>query len=166
MQQTLHLLIVDRERRSALATICGSRWLLPLVSGSERMRAGPLVLNLLTEHGFHGDVVGQWLGRLASTSEEMEWLMVVDAQRQSRDSMLASTCWTSLRLLQSTPSVLGYQDWALKRALADDLPSVIGPFGSMTWLDDIRAWIDVAAGPLTGSPVCYKATPTEVVLSA
>jgi hypothetical protein len=34
----------------------------------------------------------------------------------------------------------------------------------MTWFDDVRKWLKVVAGPPIGSPICYKATPYEVVL--
>src|SRR5947209_8513994 len=164
MQQLLHLLIVDRDRREGLATMCGSRWLLPIVRCPERMRAGPLAARWLAERGFNGHVVGQWLGRLTSTNDAMDWLVVVDVRETSRDATPPDTCWVSLAQLKSSASLLDYQQWAVEKAVQTDLPCVAGPFGSMTWFDRVREWLNVVAGPLTGPPLCYTATPYEVVL--
>jgi hypothetical protein len=165
MQQLLHLLIVDRDRREALATMHGSRWLLPIACCTERTRAGPLAARWIAEHGVTGYVIGQWLGRVAPANDAMDWLVVVDACRSRQAAAPPNRCWTALERLQDSASLLDYQTWAVEKAGREDLPCVAGPFGSMTWFDDAREWMNVVAGgPLTGSPICYKATPYEVVV--
>src|SRR5437660_6431353 len=104
MQQCLHLLIVDRDRREALATRCGSRWLLPMLCGPERIRAGLLVSCWIAERGLGGAVIGQWLGRVSSTQQAMDWLVIVDARRSARAVAPPHTGWTPLECLKSSPS--------------------------------------------------------------
>ena len=164
MQQLLHLLIVDRERREGLATMRGSRWLLPIVCCPECTRAGPLAVRWLAERGLTGHVVGQWLGRITPPVRVMDWLVVVDARRLRLSAAPPDMRWTRLEQLKASASLVDYQQWALEKAVPRDLPCVAGPFGSMTWFDDARDWLNVLAGPPTDSPVCYKATPYEVVL--
>jgi hypothetical protein len=164
MQQFLHLLIVNRDRRQGLATLHGSRWLLPVVCCTERTRAGPLAVRWITEHGIAGHVVGQWLGRLSPANAAMDWLVILDSRTLRHSVAPPGMRWTPLEHLQSSGSLLDYQQWALRKAVPNDLPFVAGPFGSMTWLDGARDWLNVVVGPLTGSPICYKATPYEVVL--
>jgi hypothetical protein len=164
MQQLLHLLIVDRDRREGLATVHGSRWLLPIVCCTERMRAGPLAARWIAEHGLTGHVIGQWLGRGGPAQDAMDWLVVVDVRLLRQTAAPPDLRWTPLEQLKTSDSLLDYQQWALEKAVTDDVPRVAGPFGSMTWFDEAREWTNVVAGPLTGSPICYKATPYEVVL--
>src|SRR5258708_10917814 len=164
MQQLLHLLIVDRDRRRSLATVHGARWLLPIVCCTERMRAGPLAAGWLAERGLSGDVVGQWLGRLTPTNDAMDWLVVVDARAPRGLATVPDLRWVSLEHLKSSASILDYQHWALEKAIPRDVPSSAGPFGSMTWFDEVREWLEIVAGPLSGSPVFYKVTPYEVVV--
>jgi hypothetical protein len=164
MQQYLHLLIVNRDRRQGLATVHGSRWLLPIVCCTERTRAGPLAARWIAEHGLAGHVVGQWLGRLSPAHDAMDWLVVVAARPERHGAAPPGMRWTPLERLKTSNSLLDYQRWALEKAVTDDVPCVAGPFGSMTWFDEAREWMSVVAGPLTGSPICYKATPHEVVV--
>jgi hypothetical protein len=164
MQQLLHLLIVNPDRRECLAALHSQRWLLPIASCTERARAGPLIARWLAEHGLPGQVIGQWLGRVSAANDAMDWLVIVDARGVRSDPAPAGMYWTPFEELQSSDSLLDYQQWALRKAVLHDLPSVPGPFGSMTWLDEVRDWLNVVAGPLTGPPICYKATPYEVVL--
>lgn len=164
MQQLLHLLIVDRDRREGLATVRGSRWLLPIVCCSERTRAGPLAAAWIAEHGFAGHMIGQWLGRVTPASDAIDWLVVVDARHTSRDAAPSDMRWTPLEHLKASASLLDYQQWALEKAVPNDLPLVAGPFGSMTWFDGVREWANSVCGALADPPICYKATPYEVVL--
>jgi hypothetical protein len=164
MQQLLHLLIVDRHRREALATLHDSRWLLPIACCTERMRAGPLAARWIAGHGLTGNVMGQWLGRVTAANDAMDWLVVVDARPVRRTATASGMCWTPLAQLKSCTFLIDYQQWAMQKSIPDDLPCLSGPFGSMTWLDQVREWVNVVAGPLTDLPVCYKATPYEVVL--
>jgi hypothetical protein len=164
MQQFLHLLIVDRDRREGLATAYGPRWLLPIVRCTERTRAGPLAGHWIAEHGLAGEVIGQWLGRVGPASDAMDWLVVIAVRPERHGVAPPGMRWTPLGHLKSSASLLDYQQWALKNAVPRDLPFVAGPFGSMTWFDEVRDWLEVAAGPLTGPPISYKATPYEVVL--
>jgi hypothetical protein len=164
MQQFLHILIVDRDRCEGLATVCGSGWLLPIVRCPERTRAGPLAAGWLAEHGLSGDVIGQWLGHLTPANDAMDWLMVVDARSPRESAAIQDLRWVPLEQLQSSASFLDYQQWALEKAIPRDVPMMAGPFGSMTWFDELRGWLEMAAGTLSGSPVFYKVTPHEVVL--
>ena len=163
MQQFLHLLIVDRDRRRGLASAHDSRWLLPSVCCTERTRAGPLAARWMAEHGLAGHVIGQWLGRLGPTQDAMDWLVVVDARVPRQGAALPDIRWVPLERLKSSTSLLDYQQWALRKAVPNDLPFVAGAFGTMTWFDEAREWLNLVAGPLAGSPICYKATPCEVV---
>jgi hypothetical protein len=164
MQQLLHLLIVDRDRREALATVHGSRWLLPIACCTERTRAGPVAARWLVEHGLAAHVIGQWLGRVTPANDAMDWLVVIDARPLRGAAAPPDMRWMPLEHLQTSASLLDYQLWAVEKAVRGDLPCVAGPFGSMTWFDEAREWMNVIAGPLTDPPVCYKATPYEVVL--
>jgi hypothetical protein len=164
MQQFLHLLIVDRDGRQGLAAVHGSRWLLPVIRSTERTRAGPLAVRWIAEHGLAGHVIGQWLGRLSPANNAMDWLVIVDARPARSGVAPPGMRWTPLERLQSSASLLDYQQWTLTKAVPDDLPRVAGPFGSMTWFDDVRAWLTVVAGLPIAPPICYKATPYEVVL--
>jgi hypothetical protein len=164
MQQVLHLLIVDRDRCRGLATVHDSRWLLPVVRCPERTRGGPLAGRWLAERGLDGDVIGQWLGGLTPTNDAMDWLVVVDARWAREPAMVPDLGWVSLEQLKSSASVVDYQRWAVEKAILRDVPSIAGPFGSMTWLDEARKWVTAVVGPATASPICYKATPYEVVL--
>ncbi|MCU1384445.1 MAG: hypothetical protein JWL71_3142 [Acidobacteria bacterium] len=164
MEQILHVLIVDRDRREGLATVRGSRWLLPIVCCTERMRAGPVVAGWAAERGVDGPVVGQWLGRLTPTNDAIDWLVIVDARAARRGGMPRDLQWVPLEHLKSSPSIADYQRWALEQAIPGEVPSIAGPFGSMTWFDEACDWLQMVAGPLSGSPVFYKITPHEVVL--
>ena len=164
MKQHLNLLIVDRDRRSALAATCGSRWLLPVLTCGERTRAGPLAARWCAERDVTGDVAGQWLGRV--TSDAIDWLVVVAAAPDTIVSD-ASLEWRSLDALMSHPPVLEYQQWALGRTLAHGgLPSVEGPFGNLWWPDQVRAWIGAAVGSRLTSSTPYRAGAHEIVLGA
>ena len=164
MQQILHLLIVDRERRMALATWYGSRWLLPVIICRETVRAAPLIARWCTQHDVANDVAGQWLGRVAQNATD--WLMAIPARSGCGppDSTLQ---WVCLDALASAASVLEYQTWALRTSLGRGvLPSVAGPFGDLEWPEGVRTWIASVAGspPSTWTP--YRVSAHEVVLGA
>jgi hypothetical protein len=164
MHQLIHLLIVDRDRLRTLAGWHRSRWLLPVIATTERVRAAPLAARWLADRGIRGAVVGQWLGRTAANDRAMDWLLVVDAIAASATIVPNDMRWTPLRALMPADALLDYQQWAVKMAIREDLPSVNGPFGSMTWLEAVREWICDADGPLLHEPSVYKATAYEVVL--
>jgi len=164
MQQILHLLVVDRDRCEGLATACGSRWLLPIVCCTERMRPGPLAANWLAERGISGDVIGQWLGHLTSRDDAMDWLVVIDARPTRGLATPSGLRWLQLEHLKSSASIIEYQTWALRKAMAGGVPSTTGPFGSMVWFDHVRDWVETVAGALSAPPVSYKITPYEVVV--
>src|SRR2546425_11480865 len=107
MRQYLHLLVVDRRRRTALTAVYGARWLLPMVSGAERARAAPLALGWAADHGVTGDVVGQWLGRVTPDGAAVDWLIVIVSDEAR--SALPGASWTPLGVLRSSPSLLDYQ---------------------------------------------------------
>jgi hypothetical protein len=164
MQQILHLLVVDRDHREGLATACGLRWLLPIVCCTERMRPGPLAANWLAERGISGDVIGQWLGHLTSRNDAMDWLVVVNARPTRGLATPPGLRWLPLQHLKSAASIIEYQTWALRKAMAGDVPSTTGPFGSMQSFDGVRDWVETIAGALSAPPVFYKIMPYEVVL--
>jgi hypothetical protein len=163
MRQIIHLLVVDSERRAALAARIGSRWLLPVLSCAERVRVPPLAARWCEGRGIRADVAGQWLGRV--TEQGTDWLMVV-ATRANRQVCDAGLAWTSFDALTSNESVVEYQQWALGCVL-DRVrpPSVSGSFGNLTWPDRARAWITAVAGaPFAVTP--YRVGAHEVVLGA
>jgi hypothetical protein len=164
MKQILHLLIVDRNRRAALAATCGSRWLLPVVTCDERTRAVPLIVRWCAEHLVIGDVAGQWLGRVTSTG--IDWLVAIDA-RLERSSPEPALQWMPLDTLSPAMSVLEYQQWAVERTLArGPLPSVEGPFGKFWWPDEARAWVGRVVGSAVESLTPYRTGAYEVVVGA
>ncbi len=165
MPQLLHLLIVDHRERTALVARYGSRWLLPLLSSRERTRVDPLITRWLAEQGLVGSVTGHWLGRLARAQDSMDWLVVVDASPGTRSTNPELT-WTSLDTLVSGRSVLEYQQWAVAASLqCGSLPSVPGPFGNLTWMDDVGVWIrSVTGAQKLGATIPYRVTAYEVVL--
>lgn len=153
MQQTLHILIVDCERGLALATCYGHRWMLPVLCAPERLRAGPHVLEHVAKQGIPGTFVGQWLGRLSQpptpASSTVDWLAVVRARdsatrarnRKATARLPGNRVWMPLRALRNLDSWIPYQQWAVRAATATELPSVNGPFGSTTWVDEVREWV-------------------------
>jgi hypothetical protein len=164
MRQYLHLLVVDRRRRMALTAAYGTRWLLPMVYGADRARAGPLALRWAAERGLGGEVVGQWLGRVMPDGATVDWLIVIASD--DRTNVAPGTNWTPLRMLKSSPSLLDYQQWAMRMATSNTaLPSVPGPFGALTWLDEIKRWVATVLGIPDIGPVCpHRTTANEVVL--
>jgi hypothetical protein len=161
MRQVLHLLIVDRARRAALAATHGSRWLLPVMTCDEKARAAPLVARWCAQRDVASDVAGQWLGRVGQTTTD--WLMAIPA-RTACPAVDATLEWIPLDTLASSASVLDYETWALARSLGRGaLPSVDGPFGNLEWPEAVRTWIAESAGsPHAWTP--YRASAHEVVL--
>jgi len=131
-----------------------------------------MVLRWAGERGMLGHVIGQWLGRMAQTGDAVDWLAVFQASNQDKlpaTSILSDHRWTPLASLKASSSWLGYQQWALARALSTaGLPQVPGPFGTTTWIDEIESWLDEVAGPrrcrLREGIVPYRITAFEVVL--
>lgn len=145
-----------------MATRHGSRWLLPVISCGEMVRAAPLVARWCAERAVASDVAGQWLGRVGH--DATDWLMASPARAGCRaDDPLE---WMALDALSSGASVVDYQTWALSASLRRGaLPSVEGPFGNLDWPEDIRVWIGQFAGsPHAWTP--YRVGPHEVVLGA
>jgi hypothetical protein len=166
MHQSLHLLIVDREDGEALATWHASRWLLPVLYIPERARAGPLALQWLLQRGIAGNVIGQWLGRATRGADAIDWLVVIDAGAHERLPATADLRWMPLQSLTTSAALLDYQDWALARTMSSGaLPCVPGPFGSMTWLEEVKIRVaEVIGAPIGATVVPYRTTPNEVVV--
>ena len=165
MQQLLHLLIVDPARREACVTWHGRHWLLPILRCDERARATCSISRWMAEQGVAADVIGQWLGRLSPDGNSIEWLVVVRASREA--SAQSPLCWAALESLQSSPPVVQYQSWAVERVTSGPtLPSVPGPFGTLTWMDDVCTW---ACGALAttsiGAVTPLRACAHEAVLA-
>jgi hypothetical protein len=164
MQQTMHLFIVDRDRGAVLAATYGSKWLLPVLTCVERVRAAPLVARWCLERGVIGDVAGQWPGRV--TAIGMDWLVAIAITRGSAIG-IPELQWRSLDTLAATPAVLDYQQWATGRTLKrGDVPYLSGPFGNLSWPGEVRAWIGRAVGSAVESLTAYRAGPHEVVVGA
>lgn len=164
MRQILHLLIVDPDRSTCLAARFGSRWLLPVLTCGERVRADRHALRWADRRGVEADVVGQWLGRVAS--DGADWLMVLTVRREA-DLQDPQLCWTPIDTLTPASALLDYQAWALARSLArGDRPSVRGPFGWLGWPAAVTAWIERVTGSPCGRPVPYRSSAHEIVLGA
>jgi hypothetical protein len=162
MRQILHLLIVDTDK-AVLATWHGSRWLLPVLTCAERVRAAPAVMRWITERGIKGEVLGQWLGRIAP--EASDWLMVIRATAQ-RSASEQAPGWTPLDTLSSATPLIEYQGWSVRKSLEHgSRPSVPGPFGRVTWLDGVRRWMGASASSTPSEVTPYRVTAHEVVLS-
>jgi hypothetical protein len=164
---SLHLLIVDFERHAALVAQPGGRWILPVLCAPERARLGPLLLEWAGRHGIAGRLVGQWLGRVAPDADTCDWLAVLQAAATPSVGGASSLEWRSLASLASSSSWLAYQQWAVGRALSTTgVPTVPGPFGTVTWMDDVEAWLKTATshrGRLSAL-VPHRTTASEVVL--
>lgn len=164
MRQVLHLLIVDRDRRAALAARYGSQWLLPVITCAEMTRAAPIAARWCAQRRLASDVAGQWLGRVGPGA--IDWLMAIPA-RTVCPIVDAPLEWTSLDRLAMETSIHTYQTWALAASLdRGALPSVAGPFGTLDWSEKVRRWIGDSVGspPHSWSP--YRVSPHEVVLGA
>jgi hypothetical protein len=166
MRQLLHLLVVHPERRAALATWRGTRWLLPMLCCHERARAESLMSRWLAGQALSGDVIGQWLGRMTSNADGIDWLAVISAAADPRTTPPSGLRWTPLEALRSSSALMDYQHWAVQKATqTSDLPAVNGPFGSLTWLDQVKKWLnDVAGLPDAGHVTPYRVSSHEVVL--
>jgi hypothetical protein len=162
MRQQLHLLVVDRASRTALAARYGTRWMCPTLGCDELARAGPVVQRWCGERGLTADVAGQWLGRAAA--DTMDWLVAAPV-RDAPAAALAPLEWISLDGLAGRQSVIDYQTWALARALeGSDVPEVGGPFGRLDWPDRMRSWIEgTLATPVRGW-IPFRTSPREVVI--
>ena len=164
MRQILHLLLFDRNRGTCLAAHFGSRWLLPVLTCGERVRADRHALRWAGGRGIEADVAGQWLGRIAS--DGVDWLMVLTV-RPDGETPDPQLRWTPVDRLPPASALLDYQGWALARSLArGDEPSVPGPFGCVGWPAHVKAWIERVTGSSCGRPVPYRTSAHEVVLGA
>src|SRR5581483_2779677 len=109
--------------------------------------------------GIHGRTIGQWLGRVTNGTGAVDWLAIVSASVERSKIQSSDMRWASLASLTSSSACVEYQEWAIGKALANtQLPAVRGPFGTMTWIDDVEAWI---GGPCL---VPYRVSAQEVVL--
>ena len=161
MRQRLHLLIVDADRRTALAARYGPRWLLPVIECAEMVRAGPLVARWCAARGVANDVAGQWFGRM--DGESTDWLMVMPSRGVPPGG--SSLEWVPLNALASGRSVLDYQTWALRRSLqSTSLPATTGPFGTIHWPQRVRSWMadTLKLLPLAWTP--YRTSASEAVM--
>lgn len=166
MKQVLHLLVVDRDRRTALAAWHGGRWILPIVCCHERARAGIVVKRWLGQQGLTGDVAGQWVGRLAATGDAIDWLMIVRSRMHSQPVASASLIWRSIESHSASASWIAYQQWAVDRvASSADIAGVPGPFGTLTWPDVVTAWVvEACRVRWVGEAIPYRVTAHEVVV--
>lgn len=167
MRQTLHLLILDADRRCALVAWHGGRWMLPIVDLPERVRAPSTVPDWMSSRGLHGRVVGQWMGRLARNEEAVDWLVVAYVLNGTGGSPSTTLAWTPLSTLLSSAHVLDYQRWALAAASpAGEEPVTEGPFGHTHWHDEAEQLICHATGRARheGMLISYRVSSSDVVL--
>jgi hypothetical protein len=163
MTQTLHLLVVDRDRRAALGRALGTGALLPILVCDERVRGSLAVARWLSTMGIEGRVIGQWLGRAAALSDTIDWLVVVLSSPVSRD--FSGLCWRPLRQLRETLSLCEYQEWAIDNCVnSAGSVGVDGPFGCIDSFDHVTAWVEATTGSAVREIVTYKATSYEVVI--
>jgi hypothetical protein len=158
MQQFLHLLIVDRRRRSALIQTVGRRWMLPIVACPERTRAPLVASRWLIDRQLTGAIAGQWLGRITPKGHSIDWLMAIATDAP----LTAAPSAASIDWLQPATAVLDYQAWAVGQ-VATRL-RVSGPFGSLEWIDDACAWAEGTGLGGVWSPACLRASANNVVL--
>jgi hypothetical protein len=165
MQQVLHLLIVDPRTSEALTASYGSRWLLPILTCGECVRADPKALLWAAGRGVECEIIGQWLGRAGPSATD--WLMAMSAVSGSLRGC-AQLRWTPLEQLNPRTALVEYQGWVLARVTEPDaLPSRPGPFGRFGWLDEVRSWIGSVIGTRVNRVVRqFRSTPNEVVLRA
>ncbi|HEY0872524.1 MAG TPA: hypothetical protein VGD94_03555, partial [Vicinamibacterales bacterium] len=165
MQQVLHLLIVDPRTSEAVTASYGSRWLLPILTCGERVRADPKALLWAASRGVECEIVGQWLGRAESSGTD--WLMAMSAVSGSLRSC-AQLDWTPLEQLNSRAALVEYQGWTLAKVTErGSLPSRPGPFGRFGWTDEVKRWIEAVIGtPVNRLIRQFRSTPHEVVLRA
>lgn len=164
MRQALHLFIVHADRGAALAARFGHRWLLPVLTCGERVRADRHALRWACTHGIDAVVAGQWLGRV--TPEATDWLMVLSTDEDCAQAVSALS-WMPLDALAPAAALLDYQAWAVARSLErGPLPRVPGPFGRLGWNAEVIAWIERAAGSPCGAVTPYRTSAHEVVLGA
>jgi hypothetical protein len=159
MQQLLHVLIVDVRRGEALVAERAGGWLLPILQATERTRIAALVEPWVRARGIRGRMVGQWLGRLTTDGDAVDWLAIVSARAEQCEISISDLRWLTLASFATSHSCVEYQRWAIEMALANSaLPSVHGPFGTMTWIDDVESWL----GERCLTP--YRLSAHEVVL--
>ncbi|HWF86816.1 MAG TPA: hypothetical protein VG222_18285 [Vicinamibacterales bacterium] len=164
MHQLLHLLIVDHDGRTALADMHDKKWLLPIVSCSERIRAVSVIQRWAERQNVDGEMIGQWLGRVTVNADAIDWLVVVRATARAFRASSPQLSWIPLESLRASDSMFHYQGWAISRATTDGRsPEVPGPFGTLAWPDCINAWIENVAGTDARIAVVYRAGPYELV---
>jgi hypothetical protein len=161
MQQCLHVLVVDRRRRTALIQAVGRRWMLPVVACGERARAPLVAARWLADRQLTGVVAGQWVGRIAANGRSIDWLIAIAAGLTVESPPLS---WASLDCLEATTAVLDYQAWALDQVVTRGGIAVSGPFGSLDWIDHARSWIESAGLSGLSSLRCFRASGHDVVL--
>jgi hypothetical protein len=164
MHQLLHLLIVDHDGRTALADMRDKKWLLPMVSCSERTRAASIIQRWAKRQNVAGEMIGQWLGRLTANADAIDWLVVVRAAARGFRASPPPLSWVPLESLRTSTSMFDYQQWAISRATADGSPpQARGPFGALTWRDVIDGWIENVSGNDAAIGMVYRAGPYELV---
>ncbi len=165
MNQALHLLFVDVDRANVLVTWTHGRWLLPILILNERVRPGPYVAAWAGGIGIRARMVGQWLGRPSPNSSSIDWLAVSEVVGGSLHAGAGSFRWLPIHDLASSSCWEAYQRWALTEVGAPDaLPSVAGPFGTVSWLRDVEDWVaDVLGTPLVET-VPYRTTAHAVAV--
>lgn len=160
MNQLLHLLIVDHGGGAALADTRDKKWLLPVVSCSERTRAVSAIQRWAERQNVGGEMIGQWLGRVTVSADAIDWLVVIRASARAFRASLPQLSWIPLEWLRASDSMFHYQGWAISRATPDGRPpQVAGPFGTLAWPDRINAWIENIAGTDARIAVVYRAGP-------
>ena len=162
MHQLLHLLIVDRSRRRAAVQTFGGRWLLPAIACGERVRATVAGTRWLQDRSLPGTVVGQWKGWIGPEGTTVDWLMpalldTVDVPH--------GCVWLAIDALRSSRAVLEYERWAIDSVVgAGGAVGVHGPFGTLSWIDEITGWVSNAVRSRCEPVRCFRASPHEVVL--
>jgi hypothetical protein len=162
MTQTLHLLILNRDRSAALARSFEARSLLPMIVCDERMRGSMAASRWLSTSGINGTVIGQWLGRAGRSGDTVDWLVVVSSS--GGDAAPTGLRWQSLKMGDSI-WMCDYQRWAIERTgVVAGSPATTGPFGNVDWLKAVTSWVEAETAAAVRDVVPYKTTSYEVVL--
>ena len=162
MRQLLHVVAVNR-RGNVLAQSSRGRWLLPVVACAERIRAPLAVAGWLRDRGLRGFVVGQWAGRIDTAGSTIDWLVVVSLDAESPPPFPCS--WFRVDRLHPSDALFEYDGWAIDRITSNGEIGVRGPFGTLTWIDQVSAWVSRAAGSRCEPLACFRASSYEVVVA-
>jgi len=162
MRHLLHFLILDGDRRRALAIRSAAGWLFPSAACATGMRLGPVVSRVLGGLGLTGDGVGQWNARVTPDGGSIDTLVITVARPKAGRCGMDHD-WIVVGDLLALPALVEYQAWALRRTFGDRTADVTGPFEMLNWFSSVAEWMRGLVGSFEGVTI-HRATEWEVVL--